>query len=219
MIGYLTHIAAAAGIAGAVKRSIDFSVALACVILFSPIFLILITLVSLDGGSAFYAQTRVGRNGKRFKCWKFRTMVIDADARLKELLQNDPFARTEYETYWKLKNDPRITKVGRFLRRYSIDEIPQLINVIIGEMSLVGPRPRSVREAEFFESFVASDSENYNRVRPGLTGLWQISGRNSLDLQTKGRLDAYYADNWTLSSDFAIMFATVAVVLGGEGAY
>jgi undecaprenyl-phosphate galactose phosphotransferase len=201
------------------KRSIDLLISLSVVIGFAPVFAILIILVSLDGGPAFYAQRRVGRGGRIFRCWKFRTMVVDAEQKLQQLLANDEKARQEYMTFWKLKDDPRITTVGRFLRRYSLDELPQIVNVIKGDMSIVGPRPRSIQEMQFFETNIPQSNEAYKMVRPGLTCLWQINGRNRLNLETKGWLDAYYAINWSIIGDVAIIVATFPVVIRGKGAF
>lgn len=201
------------------KREMDLIVSLSAIVAFAPFFAILIILLSLDGGPAFYAQTRVGRGGRIFRCWKFRTMVVDADEKLKQLLAADPRARQEYKAFWKLKDDPRVTKVGKLLRRYSLDELPQILNILKGDMSLVGPRPRSTKEMEFLESKTPELSQNYKMVRPGLTGLWQVSGRNSLSLETKAWLEAHYAKNWSIRGDIRIIFATFAVVLKGRGAY
>jgi lipopolysaccharide/colanic/teichoic acid biosynthesis glycosyltransferase len=135
-----------------IKRLFDIIVSFLIIITFAPFFAALIVLTALDGGPPFYAQTRIGQDGRAFRCWKFRTMVTDADEKLKQLLASNPKARQEYEAFWKLKQDPRVTSIGRFLRRYSLDELPQLVNVLIGDMSIVGPRPRSVKEIEFFQS-------------------------------------------------------------------
>jgi lipopolysaccharide/colanic/teichoic acid biosynthesis glycosyltransferase len=201
------------------KRQFDVVASLLVIIGLAPVFAAMIILVSLDGGPAFYTQKRVGRNGRTFGCFKFRTMVVDADEELKRLLAADETLRAEYQTYWKLKDDPRVTRIGKFLRRYSLDELPQVINVLRGDMSLVGPRPRSLNEMRFFESSMPESNEGYVTVRPGLTGLWQISGRNALSLETKGQLDALYAENWSFRKDLAIIVATVPVVLKGEGAF
>jgi undecaprenyl-phosphate galactose phosphotransferase len=201
------------------KRALDLTISLSVVIAFAPIFAILIIAVSLDGGPAFYAQKRVGQRGRIFHCWKFRTMVADADEKLEELLATDERVREEYSSFWKLKDDPRVTGVGRFLRRYSLDELPQILNVIKGDMSIVGPRPRSIKEMELYGSKMPEFTPDYGMVRPGLTCLWQIKGRNRLSVETKIRLDAHYARNWSLHGDIAIIFATFPVVIRGEGAY
>jgi lipopolysaccharide/colanic/teichoic acid biosynthesis glycosyltransferase len=201
------------------KRSIDLLISLSVVIGFAPVFAILIILVSLDGGPAFYAQSRVGRGGRLFQCLKFRTMVVNAEQKLEQLLANDEKARQEYATFRKLKDDPRVTAVGRFLRRYSLDELPQLLNVIKGDMSIVGPRPRFIKDMEFFETIMPEVSQTYKMVKPGLTCLWQISGRNRLGAETRGWLDAYYATNWSIAGDLAIIVATFGVVIRGKGAF
>jgi lipopolysaccharide/colanic/teichoic acid biosynthesis glycosyltransferase len=201
------------------KRSIDIIIAVSAAIILVPVLAVLIIVVSFDGGPAFYVQTRVGRGGRIFRCWKFRTMVVDADEKLMKLLASDETARQQYRTFWKLKDDPRITSVGRFLRRYSLDELPQILNVVAGQMSIVGPRPRSIKEMEFFESLMPGASLSYVSVKPGLTCLWQISGRNHLSLETKGWLDTLYAKNWSVSGDIAIITATLPAVISGQGAF
>jgi lipopolysaccharide/colanic/teichoic acid biosynthesis glycosyltransferase len=202
-----------------VKRAIDLFVS--CVVIFpcAPLFAFLIVLVMLDGGPAFYAQRRVGRGGRAFWCLKFRTMVENADEVLERYLSENAGMRKEYETFWKLKKDPRVTWIGNFLRRYSLDELPQVFNVIKGDMSLVGPRPRSVSEIEFFDKLTPEYNRTYRSVKPGLTGLWQVSGRNRLSLMQKGDLDARYAEHWSIRLDMAILFATISVVLSGDGAF
>jgi undecaprenyl-phosphate galactose phosphotransferase len=171
--------------------------------------------VRSDGGPAFYFQNRIGKNGKAFKCWKFRSMVTNADQILKEILEKDPVAREEYARDYKLKDDPRITKVGHFLRKSSLDEIPQLYNVLKGEMSLVGPRP--VVKAE--EVYYGDKFEQYMAVRPGITGLWQVSGRNDVSYDQRVALDVWYVQNWSVWTDLVILFKTTFVVLYRKGAY
>jgi undecaprenyl-phosphate galactose phosphotransferase len=201
------------------KRAIDLIVSLQVVIVFAPCFAMLIILVALDGGPVFYAQRRTGLGGRTFRCWKFRTMVVNADEKLEALLATDEKARREYATFWKLKDDPRVTRIGRFLRRYSLDELPQMLNVIKGDMSIVGPRPRSVREMEFFRSNMPESDQSYKQVRPGLTCLWQVCGRNCLGLEAKGQLDDWYSRKWSIIGDFAIVIATFPVVMRGKGAF
>jgi lipopolysaccharide/colanic/teichoic acid biosynthesis glycosyltransferase len=201
------------------KRAFDAVVSCLFVVAFAPAIALLAILVMLDGGPALYAQKRVGRNGLIFRCWKFRTMVEDADLVLTELLATDPALRLEYTKFWKLKDDPRVTKVGKVLRRSSLDELPQIFNVIRGDMSLVGPRPRSIDEIRFFESMTPEFNNVYKSVKPGLTGLWQISGRNRLTLKEKGELDAQYARSWSFRNDLAIILATVPIVILGDGAF
>jgi undecaprenyl-phosphate galactose phosphotransferase len=201
------------------KRAIDLVVSFVVIFPCAPLFAFLIVLIMLDGGPAFYAQRRVGRDGRTFWCFKFRTMVENADEVLERYLLENADIRKEYETFWKLKKDPRVTWIGVFLRRYSLDELPQVLNVIKGDMSLVGPRPRSISEIEFFDKLTPEYNQAYKSVKPGLTGLWQVSGRNRLSLMQKGDLDAHYAEQWSIRLDMAILFATVSVVLSGEGAF
>ena len=199
------------------KRVLDVVAAGSALILLAPLFLILIRLVVRDGGSAFYAQRRIGFQGREFRCFKFRTMVPNAELHLKAILDADAALREQYERYWKLDNDPRVTKIGRLLRRTSLDELPQFINVLTGEMSLVGPRPRSVSEVAFMEAQFTLAS-HYRNVKPGITGPWQVSGRNQLTLAEKAILDARYAQSWTLLGDLKLIFITCGVVLKGHGA-
>lgn len=196
------------------KRSFDLLTSGLFILLASPLLLLIATLIKLDApGPIFYKQTRVGLRGRHFKVWKFRTMVINADQLLKELEAKN---ETKDGVLFKMKEDPRITKVGKFLRRYSLDELPQLINVVKGEMSLVGPRPLPLRDVEHFKPHHFARQN----VLPGITGLWQVSGRsNILDFENAFRLDMTYINNWSLAMDFQILFKTVKVVLGKEGAY
>ncbi|MEF9674811.1 undecaprenyl-phosphate galactose phosphotransferase WbaP [Pectobacterium aroidearum] len=198
-----------------IKRSFDIFCALAIIFLLSPILITLFYLVSKDGGNAIYGHERVGRNGKKFKCLKFRSMVINSQEVLKSLLDNNPEARDEWEKDFKLKDDPRITKIGHFIRKTSLDELPQLFNVLKGEMSLVGPRPIIEDELDKY----AGDVDYYLMAKPGMTGLWQVSGRNDVDYDTRVYFDAWYVKNWSLWNDIAILFKTVGVVLKRDGAY
>jgi Undecaprenyl-phosphate galactose phosphotransferase WbaP len=198
-----------------IKRIFDLVAATILLIILSPLFLILIYLIRRDGGKAFYGHTRVGKNGKLFKCLKFRSMRSDADKVLKDLLENDPVARAEWDKDFKLKNDPRITAVGHFLRKTSLDELPQLINVLKHEMSLVGPRPIVTAELERYGDYV----NLYLQVLPGITGLWQVSGRNDTSYDQRVSLDAWYVQNWSMWYDIAILFKTVNVVVNRRGAY
>ncbi|WP_350238155.1 undecaprenyl-phosphate galactose phosphotransferase WbaP [Pectobacterium colocasium] len=198
-----------------IKRIFDIFGALAIVTILSPILISLLYLVSKDGGSAIYGHERVGRNGEKFKCLKFRSMVINSQEVLNELLENSPEARAEWEKDFKLKNDPRITKVGQFIRKTSLDELPQLFNVLKGEMSLVGPRPIIEDELDKY----AGDVDYYLMAKPGMTGLWQVSGRNDVDYDTRVYFDSWYVKNWSLWNDIAILFKTVSVVLKRDGAY
>jgi exopolysaccharide biosynthesis polyprenyl glycosylphosphotransferase len=164
-----------------------------------------------DGGSVFFRQTRIGKDGAAFNCLKFRTMVTDAEARLAELHAVQGFTGGLF----KMKNDPRITRPGRFLRRYSLDELPQLVNVLRGHMSLVGPRPPLPSEVATYDRF----TRRRLHVRPGMTGLWQVSGRSELTWTEAVRLDLYYVDNWSLLQDMSILAKTFGAVVGSKGAY
>ncbi|AJK46433.1 undecaprenyl-phosphate galactose phosphotransferase RfbP [Burkholderia plantarii] len=180
-----------------------------------PVFALLTLLVAKDGGSAFFGHTRIGQNGRKFKCYKFRSMVLDADTVLKALLERDPAARAEWERDFKLKHDVRVTRIGALLRKTSLDELPQLWNVLRGEMSLVGPRPVVEKEIERYGDAAAY----YLLAKPGMTGLWQVSGRNDTDYARRVFLDAWYVRNWSLRSDISILFKTIGVVLHRDGAY
>ncbi|AKG70721.1 UDP-phosphate galactose phosphotransferase [Serratia fonticola] len=197
------------------KRTFDILGASLIITLLSPILLALTYLVSKDGGQAIYGHERIGRDGNKFKCLKFRSMVMNSQEVLKELLSNDPDARAEWDRDFKLKNDPRITRVGKFIRKTSLDELPQLFNVLKGEMSLVGPRPVIEAELERY----AGDVDYYLMAKPGMTGLWQVSGRNDVDYDTRVYFDAWYVKNWSLWNDIAILFKTINVVLKRDGAY
>jgi exopolysaccharide biosynthesis polyprenyl glycosylphosphotransferase len=163
-------------------------------------------------GPALYRQTRVGVDGRTFSMLKFRSMVADADSRLDALLKSQ--GKTD-QPLFKIADDPRITKIGGFLRRYSIDEVPQLINVLRGDMSLVGPRPQVAKEVALYDNAAARRLF----VKPGMTGLWQVSGRSNLDWEESLRLDLYYVENWSMTADVAILGRTVRAVLAKDGAY
>lgn len=197
------------------KRTMDIVGSLAIIIIFSPVLLYLYFAVKKDGGNAIYGHPRIGRNGKTFNCLKFRSLIVNSKEVLDELLRTDPQARAEWEKDFKLKNDPRITKIGAFIRKTSLDELPQLFNVLKGEMSLVGPRPIVIDELERYEENV----DYYLMAKPGMTGLWQVSGRNNVDYNTRVYFDSWYVKNWSLWNDIAILFKTVNVVLKRDGAY
>lgn len=197
------------------KRTFDIIGAASIVILLSPFLIVLAYLVSKDGGNAIYGHERIGRDGKKFKCLKFRSMVMNSQEVLQKLLESDPEARAEWNKDFKLKNDPRVTRVGRFIRKTSLDELPQLFNVLKGEMSLVGPRPVIEKELERY----AGDVDYYLMAKPGMTGLWQVSGRSDVDYDTRVYFDAWYVKNWSLWNDIAILFKTINVVLKRDGAY
>ena len=198
------------------KRVLDIVVVLISIPFVLVIGLVIGVIIKFDSpGSVFFRIQRIGINGKPFLIWKFRTMVSNANKELETWLHNHPDMIDEWEKTHKLKNDPRITKVGNFLRKSSLDELPQIINVIRNEMSLVGPRP-IVNE----EVIKYGDRINlYNKVKPGLTGLWQISGRNDLSYETRVELDEYYVRNYSIWVDLYILSKTPAVVFSNRGAY
>jgi Undecaprenyl-phosphate galactose phosphotransferase WbaP len=198
------------------KRALDIIGAGVGLVLLAPFFLIVALMVRADGGPAFFAHQRVGRGGKLFGCLKFRSMVVDSQARLETLLASDPAARAEWEATRKLKNDPRITRIGRFLRSTSLDELPQLINVLRGEMSLVGPRP--VQEAEI-DRYYGASAAHYMAVRPGITGLWQVSGRSETSYESRVALDVSYVSRPSLLADISILLRTPVAVLSRRGAH
>ena len=199
----------------AAKRIFDAIASTVLLAVLTPVFLYLGFQIKKDGGSVFYSQQRIGRGGKLFSCYKFRSMRVDADTVLEELLSDNHEMREQWEKEQKLKDDPRITKIGQFLREYSIDELPQLWNVFKGDMSLVGPRPVLADELERYGNSVAY----YLETPPGMTGLWQISGRNNLSYETRVNLDTWYVRNWSLWYDVTILFKTIKVVVMREGAY
>lgn len=197
-----------------IKRFLDFLCASAFILLATPLYLVIALAIKLDSpGPVFYKQTRIGLHGKQFKVWKFRTMVVNADKNQKDLEANNEM---KDGVLFKIKNDPRITPLGTFLRRYSLDELPQLFNVVLGEMSLVGPRPLPLRDVEKF-------SEHHfvrHNVLPGITGLWQVSGRSDItDFEQVIQLDISYIESWSLKLDFKILLQTVNVIFGKKGAY
>ncbi|HIC8273816.1 TPA: undecaprenyl-phosphate galactose phosphotransferase WbaP, partial [Klebsiella michiganensis] len=197
------------------KRLFDIIGSSTIIILLSPLLFYISRKVKKDGGPAIYGHERIGKGGKPFKCLKFRSMVINSKEVLENLLANDIAAKQEWDATFKLKNDPRITKIGAFLRRTSLDELPQLFNVLRGEMSLVGPRPIITAELERYNEEV----DYYLLSKPGMTGLWQVSGRSDVDYETRVYLDAWYVKNWSMWNDVAILFKTVGVVLKKDGAY
>jgi Undecaprenyl-phosphate galactose phosphotransferase WbaP len=200
-----------------IKRVFDLVVSLAFLPLLLPLIGILGLLIKLDTpGPALYRQMRIGRGGKSFSVFKFRSMYRDSRERLEKILRSDPAAKTEWETFFKLKNDPRITRMGNFLRKTSFDELPQIFNVLMGEMSLVGPRP--VLEEEIMK-YYKEYADYYHMVRPGITGLWQVSGRNDVDYDMRVRLDTWYVLNWSVWLDVLMLLKTIRVVLKQEGAY
>lgn len=198
------------------KRILDTFLALVIAIVALPFFLIIPILVKLTSrGPIIYKAKRLGKNGRTIYVWKFRSMYADADRRLQAILDADPALKAEFEQDFKLKNDPRITPFGKFLRKTSIDELPQLWNVIRGEMSLVGPRPIVEKEVEYY----GDNYEIFSLVKPGITGLWQVSGRSNTDYARRVRLDKFYVMNWNPWMDMWIVLRTVIAVLGMKGSY
>lgn len=204
------------GLARVLKRLFDIIASASLLVILSPLFLVIAAAIKLeDAGPITYSHRRVGKDGILFPCLKFRTMVTDAESRLSAWEISNPELHEEFLQSFKLKDDPRITPIGRWLRQTSLDELPQLWNVVRGQMSLVGPRPVIIQELEQYYGSVAA---LYLRVRPGLTGLWQISGRNETGYDQRVRLDEWYVLNWSLWSDVVILIQTVCVVLSGTGA-
>jgi lipopolysaccharide/colanic/teichoic acid biosynthesis glycosyltransferase len=193
------------------KRAFDILAVLLAAPFVVPVILIMSLLILRDGGPAFYCQDRVGRGGRVFRIWKLRSMVIDADRKLEAHLASDPRARVEWDEHQKLKNDPRVTPAGRLIRKTSLDELPQLWNVLKGDMSLVGPRPMMPRQASLYPG------RAYYRLRPGLTGFWQISDRNQTSFASRAAYDTQYARRLSLPTDLFVLLATIWVVLRGTG--
>jgi Undecaprenyl-phosphate galactose phosphotransferase WbaP len=197
------------------KRLFDTLVAALLLLVLSPLMLLIAVVLKREGGSVLFAHQRIGKNGRKFDCYKFRSMVPNAEQQLQSLLQHNAHLKAEWDKEHKLKDDPRISRMGDFLRRTSLDELPQLFNVLKSEMSLVGPRPIVEDELQKY----GLDKSYYLMVRPGMTGLWQVSGRNDVDYETRVYLDAWYVKNWSLWYDLAILFKTIKVVFGRNGAY
>jgi len=197
------------------KKIFDYLVGgILSLFLILPMAIISFIIRTTSTGPAIYRHTRVGKDRRPFHCYKFRTMFADADERLHHILDTDPSARREWDTYWKLKNDPRVTPIGSFLRTTSLDELPQIFNILRGEMSLVGPRPYLPREWEALKDY----SEIIHSVQPGITGLWQVSGRSDSSYEQRLMLDTWYVRNWNLWLDIVILVKTIKVVLNKEGA-
>ena len=197
------------------KRTVDITASATVLLLLSPVFLVTSLAIRKDSdGPAMFTQKRIGKDGKLFEIYKFRTMVPDADKKLFELLDKDEKAREEYKVNKKLKNDPRITKVGNFLRKTSIDELPQLINVLKGDMSLVGPRPYLPREIDDMGSYYDTIIES----KPGITGLWQVSGRSNTTFEERLHFDKEYNEKKSFTYDMGLLVKTVGSVVKGDGA-
>lgn len=199
----------------AAERGLDIGFALGLAIVFSPVIVAAVAALGLSRGPIIFKQTRLGYGGREFAVCKFRTMVPNATEVLQELLDRDPAIREQWQRDFKLKDDPRITTIGRFLRKTSLDELPQLWNIIKGDMSLVGPRPIEPFEIVRYGRF----AKHYYSQRPGLTGLWQVSGRSDTTYERRVALDAFYAKNRSLGLNLKIILKTVRVVVKGNGAY
>jgi exopolysaccharide production protein ExoY len=193
------------------KRALDVAVIVMAAPVVLPVIGALAFLVARDGGKAFYTQQRVGKGGKPFRMWKLRSMVSDADARMEAYLAANPAARAEWDSTQKLKNDPRITRFGRLLRKTSLDELPQLYNVLIGDMSLVGPRPMMLNQQSLYPGTA------YYALRPGITGYWQTAGRNRTTFEARAEYDATYEARLSFWTDTKIMARTVGVVMKATG--
>ena len=200
----------------AFKFIFDWCATLLGSILISPVMLGIALWIWKDSpGPVIFKHKRIGQYGKEFECYKFRTMCVDAKEKLEELLEADPEAKKEWEENYKLKNDPRVTRSGKFLRRTSLDELPQIFNVLKGEMSLVGPRPIVAEEIRYYGKFI----EDYYMVRPGITGMWQTGGRNDTGYEQRVRMDSWYVRNWDFWFDIVLLWRTLKVVIKGDGAY
>ena len=201
-----------AGGANSLKRAIDIVASSILLLLISPVLLVIAILVKLeDRGPVFFAQTRVGQFGQEFKMYKLRSMCLDAEQRLKELLEKN---RHSEGVTFKIKDDPRITRVGKWLRKFSLDELPQLYNVLIGDMSLVGPRPPVPREVAKY----SLANRRRLAIKPGITCIWQVSGRSEIDFSGQVQLDVTYIENQSMLTDFKILLLTVPAVISGKGA-
>ncbi len=198
------------------KRLFDLSVALAALIFLAPLFLAISLMIKLsDGGPIFYRHTRCGLGGKPFACLKFRTMRTNADKYLQQMLNQSPTLAEEWAHHQKLKQDPRITRFGQLLRKTSLDELPQIFNILMGDMSIIGPRPVTFEELPRY----GRNLLYYSAARPGITGLWQVSGRNDTSYEERVAFDADYVKNWSMKMDLVILLRTIPVILLAKGAY
>lgn len=193
------------------KRVFDVAFVLLTLPVALTLILVFALLIATDGGNPFYCQKRLGRNKRVYRMWKLRTMVPNADAHLEVHLRNSPLLRKEWETRQKLRNDPRITRLGRLLRKSSMDELPQLFNVLTGDMSLVGPRPMMVSQRALYPG------QDYYQLRPGITGIWQVSDRNNSTFAARAEFDANYNESVSFKTDLRILIATASVVVLGTG--
>lgn len=198
------------------KRIFDIALSFIGIIILLPFFLILGILIKIDSpGPCIYKRWVVGKNRHKFGFYKFRTMCINSDEVLRDLLNSNQEAREEFNKYYKLRDDPRITRLGKFLRKTSLDELPQLFNVLLGQMSLIGPRPITENEVPRYGNYIYE----YFKVRPGISGLWQVSGRSNIDYQERVQMDTWYVHNWSVWLDMVLLWRTVAVVVKHKGAY
>lgn len=212
-VGDVTTLPERPSLGGPTKRMMDIAIASLALLLVCPLLIMLAILVRLSmGGPAFFAHRRVGRNGVTFRCYKFRTMVKNSDELLERYLASNPLAAREWATCRKLQHDPRVTTIGRLLRKSSLDELPQLLNILRGEMSCVGPRPVTAEELGRYGVHAA----DYVSARPGLTGIWQVSGRNSLSYEDRIAMDSAYVRNWSLWMDIVIIIKTIPAVINAE---
>ena len=193
------------------KRVFDVSLVVLSLPVVLPVIVLMALMVALDGGNPFYSQMRLGRANNVFRIWKLRTMVPDADSRLERYLETDPAARDEWDSKQKLSHDPRVTRVGRILRKTSLDELPQLFNVLTGDMSLVGPRPMMVDQKPLYPG------RAYFALRPGITGTWQVSDRNASTFAARAKFDTDYYKSLSFMGDVRLLVATVRVILRGTG--
>jgi exopolysaccharide production protein ExoY len=201
---------------GILKRALDIVIAMAALTILWPLMLMVALAIRYtDPGPAIFGHERIGFNGRRFKCLKFRSMITNSDAALRELLERDPAAASEWAQSQKLKDDPRVTRLGRILRETSLDELPQLWNVLKGEMSIVGPRPIVSAEVRRYGNHFPA----YAATRPGITGLWQVTGRSDCSYDERVSLDVAYVQNWSILRDVWIIARTVIVVFGRKGSY
>ena len=198
------------------KKIFDKIFSFSILLILAPFFLIIAILIKLTSkGPVFYKQKRIGYKGRYFYLYKFRTMVINADEVLEKVLRENPKLREEFLTLNKLTHDPRITKIGKILRKTSLDELPQFINVLKGDMSIIGPRPITDRDIYIY----LTNLDYITKLPPGLTGLWQVSGRNDLPVEERVKLDRYYVDHLSFPLDLKILFKTLFVIVKGTGAY
>jgi undecaprenyl-phosphate galactose phosphotransferase len=202
------------------KSAFDITFSVFALIIGIPFFIVIAILVKISSpGPIFYCSLRIGRKGRLFKFWKFRSMHRDADQRLEVMLSSNPHLRKEWQTYFKLKNDPRLTTIGKFLRKTSLDELPQFWNVLMRDLSIVGPRPYLPREAEVIRKILGKEMEKMFSVRPGLTGIWQTSGRSILTFEQRVKLDLSYVDQRSFLLDLHLIAKTIPILLFPRGAY